>query len=130
MKSFLLLFTFLLIFNCKTNAQQRKIIFSETATVDSNRVTIKAWHDEKNTFVFNSDEIFWYNPNNYTSFQFPKKTTGYEEDGRYYERYEVSHSNPKIEGWETVIIKWYTKNGSLNLYFPDRTELFKGTTGE
>lgn len=124
MKSFILL-TSLLICNCLTNAQQLKIVFSETSTIGPDRVTIKSWHDEENTFVFNSDEIFWYNPSNYTSFQFPKKTTGYEEDGCYYERYEVSHATPKIGTWEMVIIKWYPKNGTLELHFPKRTELFK-----
>lgn len=132
MNPFLLLFALIAVCDYQPQAY-RTIVFFETATVGRDRVTITGWHSDKSTFMFFTDSpdydnvISYWNTKDHITFYEPMKTTGYEEDGCYFEQYEVStYNNLEITVSEIVYIKWYPKNHEMDIIFPDRIEKFKG----
>lgn len=124
----LFIITFLLFGNLYSNAQEQRLAFSQARSVDQYDKVITDWHSEENIFVFNanggSDIVWTTKTGNTITFSFRKKTTGYSEDGYFYEEYEVFTWNPEFEDEEIVIIRKYTEDGLLILNFWDGKEGF------
>lgn len=128
MKSFVM-FILLLVPVLESNAQEQNFYYSQTCSVYIDGEVLSDWHSEQNAIVFypyGSSEIIWWiqSAGDTITFTSPKKTTGYDESGYYYEEYEVTTWNFEFGDEETVFIRRYTEDGLLILFFWDGEEMF------
>lgn len=126
---FFLLFVFLTFWKFNISAQEQRLNFSQARSTDLYGDVLYDWHEEQNTVVLfpsgNNEVIWWIKSNGDTiSFYNPKKTTGYDADGYFYEEYEATYWNYEFDEEDVVYIRRFTEDGLLLISFWDGKEGF------